>query len=418
MTGTPDAALTSHPDFMRLWIAQGVSALGGRFTRTALPMVAIGALAANPTEVSILSALGLAPAVMVGLFAGGWIDRQAKRPLLVAMDITRAVILIALPLAWALGALNIWLLYLAAALSGAASTVFQTADNAYLPALIGKGQLLEGNAKLETTESVAEIAGPSLAGVVIQALGWPLALMIDAASYLWSALWLLRIANPGAVEANPAARPQHILSGIALGMRLCWTGPSIRPLLAAGTLQSGFGGFFFALYMLFVLKDLNLGEGTVGLIIGVGGIGALLGAVLVEPAKRAFGFGPTLLLSLATGQIAMLLIPLSAVLGPMQIPALIGHQLVSDGALTVFFILSVSLRQSIMPQNSLARAQSAFNVTEGASTVLGALTAGALAEWVGTPTAIMIGAIGGLLAVLPIVLSPLWKMHAAFPASP
>jgi predicted MFS family arabinose efflux permease len=402
MDATPQSLLR-HPDFMRLWIAQSVSAMGGRFTRTALPIVAISGLAAQPSEVGILSALGFAPSIAVGLFLGGWIDRRPKKHLLIAMDLLRAVCVLAIPLAWALEILTIWWLYAAALLSGAGTSVFSTADNAYLPALIPKDKLVDGNTKLETSESVAEIAGPGLAGVVIQFLGWPVAMAIDAASYLWSAVWLSRIANPGRPHEVSVA-PGNPFADIAHGLHLCWTHPLVRPLLLAQTIQSLFGGFFMTLYMIFALQVLQLGEAALGLVIGAGGIGALAGVALVQPLKRSLGYGGAMVSGLAAGQLAAILIPVSAGAGSLQIPALLGHQLIGDGALTVFFILAGSLRQAVLPHDMLARAHSAFSVSCGIAIVLGALVSGWLATAIGATAAVWIGVIGGMLAVAPVVV--------------
>lgn len=399
-------SLLGHPDFMRLWTAQSVSAVGSRFTRTALPIVAISGLAATKGEIGVLSALGFVASVAVGLVLGGWIDQQTKRPLLVAMDLVRAASVAAIPVAWAMDALNVGLLFAVAVMSGAASAIFHTADNAYLPMLIAPSQLVEGNSKLQTSESVAEIVGPGLAGVLIQMLGWPVAMVADALSYIWSAAWLSRIANP-APPAMDGAPEGHVMAGIRQGLRLVWVHPLVRPLWIAQGVQAFFGGFFMALYMVFALTELKLGEAAVGLIIGVGGAGALLGVALTGPARRQFGAGGAILLGLALGQAGMLLIPLSAVAGPLTIPALIAHQLVSDGAFTIYLILSGSLRQTVIPQDLLARAQSAFTVSDGLAMTTGALASGVLADAIGTTPVVWIGVIGGLTAIIPVAISRL-----------
>jgi MFS family permease len=402
----PPLNLLRHPDFMRLWIAQGVSAFGGRFTRTALPIVAVGGLAASPGEVGILSALGFVPTILAGVFLGGWIDRRPKKSLLIAMDLMRAGCVIAIPAAWLLSALNMWWLYAAAFIAGAGTAVFQTADNAYLPALIPKSSLVDGNSKLETTESLAEIGGPGLAGVVIQYLGWPIAMAFDAATYVWSAFWLTRISNPGAPETESPA-PENPFADIADGMRACWRHDLVRALWLAQTLQALFAGFFMTLYMVFALKVLALGEAALGLIIGMGGVGALIGVALAGPMRRWFGYGGAMIVGLAVGQAASLLIPASAIAGPLQIPALLAHQLIGDGALTVFFILAGSLRQSVLPQDMLGRAHSAFSVTGGVAITAGALISGGLADVIGTSAAVWIGVVGGLFAVGPALASRL-----------
>jgi predicted MFS family arabinose efflux permease len=276
--------------------------------------------------------------------------------------------------------------------------------------LIPKQSLVDGNGKLEATESVAEIGGPGLAGIVIQYFGWPMAMIADASSYVWSAFWLTRISNAGAPERAVEA-PKTVFADIALGFALCWRHPLVRPLLVAQTVQSFFGGFFMALYMVFALTVLNLGEAAIGLIIGAGGVGALIGVGLVESARRRLGYGGAIVAGMVVGQTAALLIPLSASAGPLQVPALLAHQLLGDGALTVFFVLSASLRQSVLPQDTLARAHSAFSVAGGLAVTVGALVSGWLAGSFGTVPVVWFGVLGGMAAAAPLALSGVARMR-------
>src|SRR5262249_55907506 len=160
-------ALGAHRDFVSLWIAQSVSAFGSRITRTALPVIAILLVTADPVQISIVGALTVVPDLLVGLFAGGFIDRSAKRPLLIGADIARALLVFSVPIAAWTGRLTIEQLYVVAALVGGASALFRLTHLAYLPILIGREHLVEGNSKLEATDSIAEIGGPGLAGVLI-----------------------------------------------------------------------------------------------------------------------------------------------------------------------------------------------------------------------------------------------------------
>ena len=261
-------------------------------------------------------------------------------------------------------------------------------------------------------ESGSEIAGPGLAGFVIQFLGWPMALIFDGASYIWSALWLSRISNPGQTAPATQTPAQHVFADIAFGFDLCWRHDQVRPLLLAQVFQTFAGGFFMSLYMVFTLQTLHLGEAIVGTIIGVGGIGALIGVWGLEPLKNRLGYGPATVTALALGQAAQVLVPLSGSLGSLQIPALVAHQLLADGILTIYFILSGSLRQSVLPQDALARARSAFLVVEGVSITIGALIAGALAQEVGVLIAVWTGVLVGLLAIVPLAFSTLVQMQA------
>jgi MFS family permease len=395
--------LWRHPDFLRLWGAQIASAFGSRITRTALPIIAILTLRATPVEVAILSALGVAPGVFVGLFAGGRVDRSAKRPLLIGADLVRAGLILTIPAAAWLGALSMPQLYVVAAAVGAATSLFQIADNTYLPALVGPELLLEGNAKLEATEAVAEAAGPGVAGLLIQALTAPVAVLVDGVSYLWSALLLYRIRareEPAAVD--PASKPT-VWGDIATGFRAALAHPVVGPTLAAEGVMTFFGGFFLALYMIMALETLRLSPAAVGLIIGVGGVGAFAGALIAAPLGRRLGTGPAIAVSLAIGQSANLLIALAVGAGTLAVPLLVIHQLVGDAFLGAYLVHALSLRQRVLPPAVLGRANAAFHAVTGLMLPAGALVAGPLAGAIGMAPTLWIGACGGLLAV-PILL--------------
>ncbi|ATB37847.1 MFS transporter [Cystobacter fuscus] len=407
--GWPSGGLWSHPDFLRLWGAQIVSAFGSRITRTALPILALLTLQATPTEIALLSALGVAPGLLVGLFMGGHVDRNAKRPLLIGADVVRALLLLTLPLAARFGTLSMPQLYLVAAAVGAATTLFQIADNSYLPTLVDKALLVEANARLEASESVAEAAGPGLAGVLVQWLTAPVAIGVDALSYVWSALWLGRIRTP---EPPAAATGAHVsvLGDIVTGFRACLAHPLIRPVLIAEAVMYFFGGFFLALYMVFTLETLGLTPATVGVIIGVGGVGSFVGALIARPMVRR-GLGPAMGISLLVGQGANLLIPLAREAGAWSIPLLVLQQLLGDALLGAYVIHALSLRQWVMDSEVLGRANATFHVVTGLLLSLGALLAGPLVGVLGMVPTLWIGAGGGLLAV-PLLLggSPLtWR---------
>ncbi|MEW5931400.1 MAG: MFS transporter, partial [Gemmatimonadota bacterium] len=275
----PTGGLWRHPDFLRLWAAQAASAFGSRITRTALPIVAILTLGASPTEVAVLSALGVAPGVVVGLWAGGRVDRTARRPLLVGADLVRAGLILTIPAAAWLGALSMPQLYAVAAAVGAATTLFQIADGSFLPSLVGRDRLVEGNARLEATDSVAEAAGPGIAGVLVELLTAPVALVIDALTYLWSALLLGGIRAREAPPAPAGPRP-GVADDVRAGFRACLAHPLVGRLLLAEGVTYLFGGFYLALYMVLALETLRLSPAAAGLVIGVGGVGAFAGALL------------------------------------------------------------------------------------------------------------------------------------------
>jgi predicted MFS family arabinose efflux permease len=402
-------SLWAHADFRRLWAAQAVSAVGSRITRTAVPIIAISSLGASATMVSVLSAMTMAPGVVIALFASGAIDRARKRPLLIAMDVVRAGLLLTLPLAAVAGVLTITHLIVVAALTGAATSVFVIAKSAYLPRLVQVEALVEGNTKLQTTEAVAEVAGPSIAGFLIQAVTAPIAIVVDAIGFLWSAWWLKRI-EVGEETAPPAA-PEHPLTDIIEGWRACRAQPVVFALLAAEGTFGLFAGFFAAVYMLFTLRTLGLDEATVGLIIGVGGLGALWGAFVAAPLTRQLGYGRAVVICLALWVAANVLVPMAEGAGVLTIPFLVGQQLIGDGFLSAFMILAISVRQTALDPDVQARAGATFQVVGGLSLPIGALIAGPLADVVGTGAVLWIAIAGALIPLGILSLSPLWRLQ-------
>jgi MFS family permease len=409
----PRTGLWAHGDFMRLWSAQAISAFGSRITRTALPIIAISMLGEPSTVVALLASIYLAPGVVLALFAGGIVDRSRKRRILIAADVFRACAVISVTMAWWLGVLATWHLIIVAALVGAASALFTIADVAYLPTLVSKRQLAEGNAKLEATEAVAEVTGPATAGLLIGAVGAPLAVAIDAASYLWSALRLRAIKTP---EPPPHAPPSAESStwqsrrDLRDGMAAIFHHPHVRPVVITLVVWSITGGFFTALYTLFCLRTLGLSEITFGIVIAMGGIGSLFGALISRRMVARLGLGRTLIASATISLTGCLLIPLAQG-STLSILLLLGaHQLISDCFSVAFVIQAVTLRQTVLPKHMLGRANAAVHVVTAGLVPIAALVAGALAEIFSVRDAMWIGVLIGLIA--PIFLLPLRRVGA------
>ncbi len=428
--------LWSHGDFLRLWAAQAVSAFGFRITRTGLPIIAVTTLDQPEVIVSILMAVQIAPGLLVGLFAGGWIDRSRKRRILIASDLIRAAAIASLTLAWAFGVLSIGHVLVTGAVVGAASALFQITDNTYLPSLIGRRQLAEGNAKLESTEAIAEITGPAATGYLVRLLGAPLAIVINAATYLWSAILLGRIRTaepPRAAEPEQARRPteeapreeprapgRRIGEDLRIGFREVFRHPIVRPIVVSHMVWSISGGFFLALYTLFCLRELGLSEGTFGVIVGMGGVGSLGGALISRALVRRLGLGRTLITTSALSLACAVFIPLagsSATGGSFAliIGFLIAHQLLSDGFSVAFVIQAVTLRQTVLPRETLGRANAAIHVVTSGLLPVAAVIAGVIAEVAGTRFAVWVGVLVGLVA--PLLLLPLRRLREMPPSA-
>lgn len=404
----PRTGLWAHADFMRLWAAQTISAFGSRITRTALPIIAVQSLNESETVVALLSSLYLAPGVVLALFAGGVIDRNHKRRILIAADIFRAAVVASVTVAWLFGVLAMWHLVVVGALVGAASALFAIADNAYLPVLLDKRDLAEGNAKIESTEAIAEVTGPASAGVLIGVLGAPLTVLLDAASYLWSALWLGRIRTPEPPPppvANASSCMWQASRDLRDGMRAVFGHPHVRAVVLALVVWSIAGGFFTALYTLFCLRTLGMSETAFGFIVALGGIGSLGGALISRRLVATIGLGWTLIASSLISLAAGILIPLAGG-SPITVLVFLGaHQLISDCFSVAFVIQAVTLRQTVLPKHLLGRANAAVHVCTAGLVPITALLAGALAELTTIRTAVWVGTVIGLVA--PLFLIPL-----------
>ena len=210
------SGLWQQPEFMKLWIGQTISEFGSRITRDAIPLVAVITLAATPAQMGVLTAIGSLPILFLSLIAGVWIDRLRRRPIMIVADLGRAIILLTIPLAALSGHLTIGLLYGVVALMSIFSLLFDLAYRSILPSLVAREQLLEGNSKLATTESLAEIGGPALAGLLIQWISAPLAIFFDAISFLFSGISVALIRKPEGVPE--ATRAQGSV------WRMCWKG--------------------------------------------------------------------------------------------------------------------------------------------------------------------------------------------------
>jgi MFS family permease len=372
-------------------------------------MAAVLTLNAKPAELGLLAALSMGPGVIIGLFAGGLADRRRRRPLLIGADLARVLLLLSVPIAAWSHLLAMPQLYVVAALVGAASVLFDIADHAYLPSLLDREQLLDGNAKLGVTESVAEIGGPALAGVLFQWLTAPVALLANAGSYLVSALLLATIRKP---EPPPQDIPaqKHPFEDLVFGYRAVVAQPLVRPLLAMTVCQSLFGSFFAGTYVLFGVKVLGLSTSLLGLTIAVGGIGALLGAFLAPLAVRILGTGPAIIGLAAISAAGALLIPLAPGNPVGGTAFLVASQLIGDAFAVAAMIPAATLRQSVFPTGALGRTGAVFHVARGGTAVIGALAGGLLAQVIGIREAMVIGALGMLIGPVIAWLSPLRRL--------
>ena len=410
-SATADSALWRHGDFLRLWAAQTVSDFGARITREGLPMMAVMALAATPGQLGLLAALAYGPGLLVGLAAGDFVDHAQRRPILIATDVIRAAVLITLPLAAWLHLLSMLQVYTAAALVGAGSVLFDIADHAYLPGLVGKSRVAEANARISATESLAEMGGPALAGVLFQWLTAPVAVAVNAATYVVSGLILARIRTPEPPH-DVAHRRRGWADGVATGARTSWDEARVRVMLIQTGINGLFGGFFSALYIAYVLRDLGLGPVLLGLGIAAGGVGALAGSALALPIARRLGVGPAICVCGALSPLGIILILVSPPGPTWGMAALTVSQFWGDFFGVIPLILATSLRQILLPTSVLGRVGATFRALSGGAVVAGALVGGALGGLLGLRETLAIAVTGLVIGPVYGMVSPLWRVTA------
>jgi MFS family permease len=401
--------LWRQADFVKLWSGQTISEMGSTITRDAMPLLAVLVLKASPIEMGVLAALQGLPVLVFGIAAGVWVDRLRRRPVMLAADLGRAALLLLVPLSAVLGVLRIELLYGLVILIGLLGVFFNSAYRSYLPALVERSRLVEGNSKLAMGSSLAEIGGSGLAGVLVQTIGAPFAMLLDAISFLVSAgsLALIRRSEPPPAPSGDA--PSFGREAIA-GLRAVAGQPILRALVGAAATQSFLGNFFAPLYGLFAIRELGLTPAALGFTIAMGGVSSLAGVFLAGPVLRRFGLGRTLIGTLGLTTLTAVLIPLAGSIPGSGLLLLSTAQLLGDALGMIYAIHTVSLRQAITPDALLGRVNASLQLVDEGVAPLGALAGGALAALFGVQTALFIAALHGILACVWIAASPILKM--------
>ena len=399
-------------DFVKLWSAQVVSQLGSRITREGLPLAAVLVLQASPAQMGVLTAIGALPILLIGLLAGVWVDRLPRKPVMIAADLGRAALLVSVPVAALLGMLRIEHLYLVAALTAALTVFFNVADQSFLPSVVRRQDLVDANSKLASSSSVAEMGGPAVAGVLVQWLTAPIAILFDALSFIVSAVFigLMRTPDP---RPEPTGETPNLKREMAQGLRVVWGQPMLRSLALAASVSTFFGNFIGALYGLYVVRDLGLSPATLGVLISLGGVGAFGGSLVAGRAARRFGVGPALVGSRLVSVVLTLLIPLAASAPAWAVALLAASQLFGDFASVIYFINEVSLRQALVPDHLLGRANASMHVMVGGLGPLGALVGGLLATAIGAQATLFVAGLGILASTIWLVASPVRAVREA-----
>jgi MFS family permease len=393
--------------FRLYWSAQSISMLGDQISGIALPLVGVITLHASPAQMGVLTALVWAPNLVLGLHAGALADRWGRRRrVMMTADIGRAVVLGSVPAAAAFGALSMAQLYAVAFAAGSLSVFFNVSDSTLFMCIVERDYYLDANSLVYGSRAASFMAGPSLGGILTQAVSAPAALLVDALSFLTSASFLSRI-SPTEPEPQPS-EPGHLTVGIRFIRRT----PVLFYELASVATVNFFNFAFFALFLLYAVRTLHVHAGTLGVVLGIGAIGSMLGAVLTRRLTDRIGIGPSFVLGSVIFPVPLILVPLASGSHVLVLTLLFLAEFLSGIGVMILDITSGSINSALIPSHLRARVQGAWTIVNYGVRPLGSLAAGLAASAFGIHTTLWIATVGGALSALWLLPSPLMRLKA------
>jgi MFS family permease len=407
-------SLIHDREFVRLWTAETISQFGTQVSSLAIPLIAATMLRVTPFEFGLLTTIQFLPFILFSLPAGVWVDRLRRRPILIVGDTGRALALVTIPLAFALGVLTIWQLYVVGFVVGTLTVFFDVAYQSYLPALVERDQLVEGNSKLEISRSAAAVVGPGMTGIVIGAIGAAVAVIADVLSFVASALLIWRIrriepdprrtADGGLAPPGPGMRAE-----VSTGLRYVFGNPFLRSIAASTGVANLFGNVALAILILYAVQDVGLGPAAIGLTFSIGALGFLAGAFLAYRAAVRFGVGPTIVGAAFLEVPASFLIP--AAPAGYEIPCFIAAFMLQGLGIAIFNINQVSFRQAITPSRMQGRMNATIRFIVWGAIPIGAVIGGALGGTIGLHATLWAAAAGSVLAFLIVLVGPIRRVR-------
>ena len=399
-------SLLRDPEFLKFWAGQSISLLGTQFTLLALPIAAAVTLRATPAEMGGLTAAQFAPGLLISLAAGVWLDRTRRRPVLVGTQLVSAVVLATVPLAAAMHLLSMLQLFAVAFLAGSANTVFAVALSSFLPTLVGRERLVEANARYQTSFTVASLVGPGLAGAAVQLLTAPIAIAVDAASFLVGAAtagWL-RVHEPA---QDPAPR-RHAVREAAEGLALLWGQPLVRAITGTLMVANAGGNMTTAVFVLLFVSEIGVPPAQLGLVFAAASLSSLVGSLLIRPLQRRVGLGRVMVLAPMVLGVGVLVRAGAAFTHPpVTFPVLVAGGLISGFGLMTYNVPQQAIRQAVIPDRMLGRTAAGVTLTVYAAIVAGAFAGGLLGQAIGLRPTLLVATTIMALCVLPTALSPL-----------
>ena len=407
---TPEG-LWRNAEFVKLWLGMNVSFLGTQVSSLAYPLTAVLVLHADTAEMGWLRATGTAAAFLVGPFAGVVADRVRRRPIIIASDLGSALLAASIPAAFFLGALGMTQLYVVQFLAGAISICSEVALMAYLPWLVRREQLVRANSQLETSSAAISIAGPGLAGVLVQALSAPVVILFDAASFVLSAVFTASIRAPEPAHEVEPSRQRSVWAEIGEGLRFVYGHGVLRPLAEAIALHFLFVNVIYTLLVIYAVRELGIGPAPLGIVFAALGPGFLVGALLAPRAARRFGPGRVMTYAPLLTVAGLSLVPLASGTQTAVVATLAAAHFVTACGIQLHGVNFMSLRQAITPHRLQGRMNASFRYVNLLCACLGALLAGSLAERIGIRPTLAVGVCGLLLPFLRLFFSPVRRLR-------
>jgi MFS family permease len=400
-------SLWRQRDFMKLWTGQTISQFGDEITLLALPFLAIVDLGADAFEMGILGVVRFLPWIAFTLPAGVWVDRMRRRPILIGADVARAAVLASIPLAFLGGWLTLVQVYVVAFLAGTLEVFFDIAYQSYLPSIVERDELVEGNSKLELSRAGSQVIGPTVAGFLVELVRAPFAIAFDALSYLGAVLFigLIRRPEPEPAKHDPAdgKRPSMWQEARA-GLTYVRDSRYLRSIAACTGSFNLFGNIGAVVTLLYLVRELGLSAGTIGIIFAIGNVGVVVGALTGGRVARAIGIGPTIVFSAALGGVALAFVPLAPRDDPFWFLVIGG--VIGGWSVVAYNVNQVGLRQAITPHNMLGRMNATMRLIVWGTIPIGSLAGGILGTAIGFQSVLWISAAGAFLAFLPVLFSP------------
>lgn len=393
---------------MRLWASETIGAFGRQVTGLALPTVAILLLKVGPYEMGVLNGLQVLAFPILGLIVGVWADRWHRRPIMVVANLGRMIALGSIPVTFVFGILHLYQLYIVATVVGIFTVFFDVAYQSYLPSLIERADLVEGNSKLETSQSAAQVVGPALAGFLIQVVGAAEAIAADALAFLTSAVFIFSIKKPEP-KPQPSGEDPNFIAELKEGAQIVIKNPILRRIAACTATYNLGSSIFFAVFLIYVYDGLQLSPGTVGVIFAIGSTGVLVGAIAAARVASSIGLGRAIVISTFVGGIGLLAIPLVS-LGP-AVPILIGIQILTGFSNPVYNINQVSLRQAITPDRIQGRMNATMRTIVWGTIPVGSLIGGVLGSQFGIMPTLIIGGVVATLSAVWVAFGPVISLR-------